>query len=81
MQFYGEIAAIVYQRAPKLPSFPPAIISGICSEHEQHRNRETKQCMHLKDRLQMAIVGKFQPFQFYEADKPGEDAQENDEWQ
>lgn len=46
IELQGQVTAVVHQAAPEFTAFPPAVVSGISTEHQQHRNGKAQQGMH-----------------------------------
>ena len=72
-KFHCQVAAVIHQAAPKLASFPPAVVSCIGgTKYQQHGDSKPKQCMHDWD-VRAALSDNYDVVQLQPGNQPGID--------
>jgi hypothetical protein len=76
----GKISAVVDQGTPEFPAFPPAFISGVGAEHEEHGDRETQEGVKDREVFGMAGFPKFKVNGFQVHHPPGIETHQQYGW-
>ena len=71
VQLHGEIPARIHELSPQFAAFPPAVISSIGAEHQEHGNGETQQGMQQRKVFYIIALAQLQVIHFQPGDAPG----------